>query len=198
MYFFYFHILILGRTSFQFIQKRKLYWLPFNLKLLSSSSYPLISPKTKVSFNKAFHYVLQLSRGCECIMKTLAKQKFIFNRNIYRNYQEGCSFKRHCSCQKYISASIVWCSQAHGKICWWRQTMHFTVLPGCKANSNTEAVSCGWRGKSKVLRTHDNEEHVGTDYKIKYFNSDVFPELCMNTLTISGSVVAVQLMKPQH
>lgn len=48
--------------------------------------------------------------------KSWLKQKFILNGNIYRNCQEGCSVKRHCSCQKYISAGIVRWPQTHGKL----------------------------------------------------------------------------------
>lgn len=98
------------KDNFSIYSKRKLQ-RPLSLKLLSSSS-----TKTKVSLNNAFPYVLWISRAREHIIKILAKQKFILNGNIYRNCQEGCSVKRHCSCQKYISAGIVWWPQTQGKL----------------------------------------------------------------------------------
>lgn len=121
------------KNIFSIYPRRKLQRLHFSLKFLSSSLYPLISTKTKASFNKAFHYVFQLSRGCESIVNASVKQKFIFNGSIYRNHKERCSFKRHCPCQKYISAGIIHCPQAH------RQTMQ---LAGCRTDGNTGAVSC--------------------------------------------------------
>lgn len=99
------------KDNFSIYLKRKLQWLPLSLKLLSSSS-----TKTKVSLNNAFPYVLWLSRAWEHIIKIPAEQKFILNGNIYRNCKEGCSVKHHRSCQKYISAGIVWWPQTQGKL----------------------------------------------------------------------------------